>query len=156
MNYEKTGSSTACEEILDELPVIFTNFVIDLEEEKKCLASKYALEIKILEDQIAEYQKIQTKTAEKKSDLKKIAVEIQNENNSSFFMYSEKELRDELKYNQEVIKYAKSKIKLYEICEKIIWDPDSFAGTIVRSSNAFDLNEMSTFDQVNSVWDLLD
>ena len=155
MNYEKIGTATGCEEILDELPSIVGNFVLDLEEEYKCTASKYLQEIQNLELQITKLAELQKKTAAEKVRLKEKAEEFQYGNDSSFFIYSDKELQDELSYNNKVIKYAKSKIRLYELCTKMSWDPTSFSGKILSTSQSFDFTDLPPYDQVNNLWELL-
>lgn len=155
MNYEKIGTEVACEEMLEELPDIFNNFVLDLEEEIKCTAYKYSEEANKLEGQISKFSEIQKIAALEKNKLKAKAVEVDNQTNSSFFFYSEKELNEELRYNRKVIKYAKSKIRLYELCEKVTWNPEKFSGEIVNTSTRFDFSEFSQFEQVNKLWELM-
>ena len=155
MNYEQIGSAVACNEILDELPDTLCNFIIDLEDENKCIMAKYSEEIKNLENQIEIYSEIQKKTSERKKQLKDKAQEIENESDSSYFFYSDKELKEELLYNRKVVEYAKSKIRLYEVCTKIDWDENNFRGNIIKTSTPFDFSGLSAYEQVNSLWDIL-
>ncbi|OMJ81814.1 hypothetical protein SteCoe_17634 [Stentor coeruleus] len=157
MNFEKLALTTACDEILDELPVTFLNCVLDVEEEYKCRTGKYISEIQSLQSQIQKYQIIQKKTAAEKQYLKNKAMEMdaQNDANSSYFFYNEKELEEELKYSKQVIKYAKSKIKLYELVSRIAWNENAFAGEILKKKSHFEFPNMTTYEQINKLWELL-
>ena len=105
MNYEQIGSAAGCEEILDDLPEMVTDFLQELEDDYKATTTKYTNELQVLKRQLEKIQDQHQKTTEEKLKLKQaaLAIEKQADNNSSYFIYSEKELQDEINYQKKVI-----------------------------------------------------
>ena len=151
MNLNNIESAGNFEEIFEKVSKDFNIFVKDLQEDFSEFSTQNEKEIQNLKDQLASLKKVQKETAEEKMILKKRAEKV--ENNSSCLNYSLSDLEEELSFNKKSIKYAKSKIRLYELCKKIDWDSESFTGKIEGIS--FNFDSLPYYDQVNSMWDML-
>jgi Zn-dependent M32 family carboxypeptidase len=157
MNYEKIGAGAGCDEILDELPITFWNFIQELEEENKSQQEKLGIEVRELQRSLEKFREMKQKSDAEKQRLKGKAMEIEknNEMDTSYFLYSQKELQDEMEYCRSVISYAKSKLCLYEILGKISFSSGGAAGQIDKTGQIFNFDDLSTYEQVNSLWELL-
>jgi hypothetical protein len=157
MNYEDIGSALGCEEILDELPLVVGDFLLELEDDFNSTISKNNLELQNLKKQFEKIQDQHQKTTKEKQKLKQaaLAIEKQADNDSSYFIYSEKELQDELDYQKKVISYAKRKIMLYELLTRIEWSKDRCKGRILPDEREFDLGDLEVFEQINTLWEML-
>ena len=123
MNLNNIESAGNFEEIFEKVSKDFIIFVKDLQEDFSEFSTQNEKEIQNLKDQLASLN------------------------------YSLSDLEEELSFNKKSIKYAKSKIRLYELCKKIDWDSESFTGKIEGIS--FNFDSLPYYDQVNSMWDML-
>lgn len=157
MNYEEIDSSVGCEELLQELPQMFNNLMVELEDVFKSNTLKNSNNLKTLKSQLERLQDQHTQTTSDKQKLKQnaLAIEKQSDNDSSYFIYSEKELQDELDYQKKVISYAKRKICLYELLTQVQWSPECCKGKVVATDKEFDLSDLTVYEQVNTLWSII-
>lgn len=157
MNYEEIDSATGCEELLSEVPQMFGNFMVELEDVFKSNSLKHTSELKVMKNQLEKMQDqhIQTTSEKQRLKLNALAIEKQNDNDSSYFIYSEKEIQDELDYQKKVISWAKRKICLYELLTRVEWNPEYCKGKLVASGKEFDLSDLEVYEQVNTLWGLI-
>ena len=157
MNYEEIDSAAGCEELLSELPQMFGNFMVELEDVFKSNTSKHSTELQTLKNQVEKIQDQHVLATSEKQRLKAraLAIEKQNDNDSSYFIYSEKEIQEELDYQKKVISWAKRKICLYELLTRVEWNPEYCKGKLVASGKEFDLSDLEVYEQVNTLWSLI-